>query len=458
MKILGLTGGIGMGKSTAATAFRRAHIPVFDADAAVHRMQARGGRAVRAIEAAFPGTVRDGAVDRVALRHAVLGKPDALARLERILHPMVEQEEREFVARARRHGNRAVVLDIPLLFETDGDRRVDHVIVVTAPPSVQMQRIRRRRAHERRRHQGRHRAPDAGCREAPPRRYDHPYGSVAPSLVESLEPADQGGPGMTRAILFDTETTGLEPHLGHRVIEVAALELVNDLPTGKHFHALIHPERDIPEDATRIHGITLAHLADKPRFAEIVDELLAFFGEGHLIAHNAPFDFGFLNAELERLGRPVLMAERMIDTLALAKTRFPGMPNSLDALCRRFAIDLSARTTHNALLDCRLLADVYVELTGGRQRGFALAAETAASEIVVYTHDSDTHAAPDRPERRRTRRSRGVRRATEGSGVAGRLMAVIVRSVLGLVASTRPFGRFCKNAGNRRVAGHHDTR
>jgi dephospho-CoA kinase len=145
MKVFGLTGGIGMGKSTAATAFRRARIPVFDADAAVHRMQGRGGRAVRAIEAAFPGTVRDGAVDRAALRQAVLGKPGALARLEHILHPMVELEEREFVARARRQGNRAVVLDIPLMFEVGGDRRVDHVIVVTAPRSVQMQRIRRRR-------------------------------------------------------------------------------------------------------------------------------------------------------------------------------------------------------------------------------------------------------------------------------------------------------------------------
>ena len=145
MRVLGLTGGIGMGKSTAAAAFRRARIPVFDADAAVHRMQARGGRAVRAIEAAFPGTVRDGAVDRVALRHAVLGKPDALKRLEGILHPMVQQEECEFVARARRHGKRAAVLDIPLLFETHGERRVDHVIVVSAPRSVQMQRIRARR-------------------------------------------------------------------------------------------------------------------------------------------------------------------------------------------------------------------------------------------------------------------------------------------------------------------------
>ena len=145
MKILGLTGGIGMGKSTAANAFRRARIPVFDADAAVHRMQARGGRAVRAIEAAFPGTVRDGAVDRAALRQAVLGKHESLTRLEHILHPLVEEEERAFVASARRRGSRAVVLDIPLLFETGGDRRVDRIIVVSAPRSVQMHRIRGRR-------------------------------------------------------------------------------------------------------------------------------------------------------------------------------------------------------------------------------------------------------------------------------------------------------------------------
>ena len=199
---------------------------------------------------------------------------------------------------------------------------------------------------------------------------------------------------MTRAILFDTETTGLEPQLGHRVIEIAALELLNDLPTGRHFHALVHPDRDIPEDATRIHGITLAHLADKPRFPEIVDALLEFFGDGPLIAHNAPFDFGFLNAEFSRAGLPALPPSRMIDTLALAKTRFPGMPNSLDALCRRFAIDLSARTTHNALLDCRLLAEVYVELTGGRQRGLSLAAEKATAEIVVYTHTGDRAPRP----------------------------------------------------------------
>ena len=178
---------------------------------------------------------------------------------------------------------------------------------------------------------------------------------------------------MTRSVLFDTETTGLDPLTGDRLIEVAALELINDLPTGQHFHALIDPERDIPADSTRIHGITNAHVTGKPVFAAVVTDLLAFLGDGKLIAHNAPFDFGFLNAEFARLSLPSLAPARMVDTLVLAKQRFPGMPNSLDALCRRFNIDLSARTTHNALLDCKLLAEVYVELTGGRQRGLLLA-------------------------------------------------------------------------------------
>jgi DNA polymerase-3 subunit epsilon len=191
---------------------------------------------------------------------------------------------------------------------------------------------------------------------------------------------------VNRVVLFDTETTGLEWAQGHRVIEVAALELINDLPTNRHFHAVIDPERDIPADATRVHGLTASHVAGKPRFAALADELLGFFGDGKLIAHNAPFDFGFLNAELGRLSRPPLALERMVDTLALAKTRFPGMPNSLDALCRRFAVDLAARTTHNALLDCRLLAEVYVELTGGRQRGLSLATIKTPGAVTVYTY------------------------------------------------------------------------
>jgi len=189
-----------------------------------------------------------------------------------------------------------------------------------------------------------------------------------------------------RSVLFDTETTGLDPLNGDRVIEVAALELINDLPTGRHFHALIDPQRDVPADASRIHGFTNADLQGKPVFAQVAAELVGFFGEDRLIAHNAPFDFGFLNMEFGRAGLPPLAPGRMVDTLVLAKARFPGMPNSLDALCRRYNIDLSARTTHNALLDCRLLAEVYVELTGGRQRGLSLATGDRQGPMVVYTH------------------------------------------------------------------------
>lgn len=191
---------------------------------------------------------------------------------------------------------------------------------------------------------------------------------------------------MTRAVLFDTETTGLDPLTGDRVIEIAALELFNDLPTGQQFHVLVDPQRDIPEGASRIHGFTAADLRGEKLFPEIADDLLAFFGDGPLIAHNAPFDFGFLDAELSRAGLPALDRGRMVDTLQMAKLRYPGLPNSLDALCRRFGIDLSERTTHNALLDCRLLAEVYVELTGGRQHGLVLAPpEQPASEQARYT-------------------------------------------------------------------------
>ncbi len=190
---------------------------------------------------------------------------------------------------------------------------------------------------------------------------------------------------MSRSILFDTETTGLDPLTGDRVIEFAALELERDLPTGAVFHHLIDPDRDIHPDATRVHGLSRSDLQGKPRFGEIVDDLLAFIGDDPLIAHNATFDFSFLNAELARLGRPSVSGSRKIDTLEMARKRFPGLPNSLDALCRRFGIDLSERTSHNALLDCRLLAEVYIELTGGRQRGLSLAAEGSATmQAMVY--------------------------------------------------------------------------
>ena len=198
---------------------------------------------------------------------------------------------------------------------------------------------------------------------------------------------------MSRKVLFDTETTGLDPKQGDRVLEFAAIELINDLPTDRNIRFLINPERDVPADSSRIHGFTNADVEGQPNFAAVVDDILGFIGNDPLVAHNAPFDFGFLDAEFTRLGRPKLDRERMIDTLALAKARFPGLPNSLDALCRRFSIDLSARTTHNALLDCQLLAQVYVELTGGRQRGLSLASD-GEEELTLVTYEAVGPRAP----------------------------------------------------------------
>lgn len=191
-----------------------------------------------------------------------------------------------------------------------------------------------------------------------------------------------------RQIVLDTETTGLDPLQGDRVIEVAAVELVNLLPTGATFHRLVDPGRDIPAEATRIHGFTNADLAGKPDFAEIAEEMLTFLGDAPVIAHNAPFDFGFLDAELARCGHAALDRGRMIDSLALAKQRYPGMPNSLDALCRRLGVDNSMRSSHNAILDCTLLAQVYLELMGGKQPGFELAAALAVSRAAIAAGES----------------------------------------------------------------------
>ena len=182
-----------------------------------------------------------------------------------------------------------------------------------------------------------------------------------------------------REIVLDTETTGLDPAEGHRVIEIACLELMNHVPTGVTFQRHVNPEREMPDDALEVHGITAAFLADKPRFAEIAEDLLAFLGSAPLVIHNAEFDLKFLNVELARVGLPPLPPERAIDTLLLARRRFPGAQASLDALCRRFEIDTSARVKHGALVDCDLLAQVYLELLGGRQPVLGLAAEFLGS-------------------------------------------------------------------------------
>jgi DNA polymerase-3 subunit epsilon len=170
-----------------------------------------------------------------------------------------------------------------------------------------------------------------------------------------------------REIVLDTETTGLDPASGHRVVEIGAIELLNAIPTGQSFHVYLDPERDMPEEAFRVHGLSLEFLTGKPLFSAICGDLVEFLGEAKIVAHNAEFDMRFLNAELARLDLAPIGAHRVIDTLALARRKFPGASNSLDALCLRFGVDASRRTKHGALLDAEILAEVYAELCGGRQ-------------------------------------------------------------------------------------------
>jgi DNA polymerase III subunit epsilon len=189
-----------------------------------------------------------------------------------------------------------------------------------------------------------------------------------------------------REIVFDTETTGLDPLTGDRLVEIGCIELVNRFPTGKTFHWYFNPERDMPETAFKIHGLSSEFLRDKPLFAEKADELITFLGDAQLVAHNAMFDLGFLNAELERVGRALVSRERMIDTLLIARRKHPGGANRLDDLCARYQIDNSRRIKHGALLDAELLAEIYIELISARQASLVLsqaAIPAAAAGMIV---------------------------------------------------------------------------
>ena len=179
-----------------------------------------------------------------------------------------------------------------------------------------------------------------------------------------------------REIIFDTETTGLSPAGGDRMVEIGCIEMIGRVETGRHYHCYFNPGRPMPSEAEAVHGLSDIFLSDKPRFADKVEELLEFIGDSPLVAHNAGFDFGFLNHELNNCGRPAVCMTRMVDTLGLARTRHPGAKHSLDALCTRFGVDRSQRVKHGALLDAQLLAQVYIELTGGRQIGLGLVAES----------------------------------------------------------------------------------
>lgn len=186
-----------------------------------------------------------------------------------------------------------------------------------------------------------------------------------------------------REIVLDTETTGLSPRSGHKVVEIGCVELVNHLPTGRVYHQYVDPERDMPAEAFAVHGLSEDFLSGFPVFDAIADDFLEFISDSQLVIHNAEFDMGFLNAELEMTSRPLLDMDRALDTVRLARRRFPGAQANLDALCRRFAVDNSNRTRHGALLDAELLAEVYLELIGGRQPGFDLAAADGRSETAA---------------------------------------------------------------------------
>ena len=212
-----------------------------------------------------------------------------------------------------------------------------------------------------------------------------------------------------REIVLDTETTGIDPAQGHRIIEIGALEIVNQTPTGAQLHLYINPEREVEAGALEVHGLSNEFLEDKPLFADIVDEFLEFIGESSMVIHNAPFDMGFINSELKRLGRDELRMSRATDTLAMARRKFPGAQANLNALCRRFDIDNSHRDLHGALVDADLLASVYLELLGGRQRNLSLEPEQAAQKSAHGESEGPAKGLSFRPTPRastgRTRRA-----------------------------------------------------
>jgi len=198
-----------------------------------------------------------------------------------------------------------------------------------------------------------------------------------------------------REIVFDTETTGFEPSDGHRIVEVGCVELMDHIPTGRTLQFYLNPERDVPIESQRVHGLSNEFLADKALFAHVVEEFLEFLGDAPLVIHNASFDIKFINAELERVSRPRIPLSRAIDTIEIAKRKIPGARYSLDELCKRFGVDLSARTKHGALLDAQLTAEIYLELIGGRQRGLML----APVEIAAAQGGEQVRAARQRPEK-----------------------------------------------------------
>ena len=394
---LGLTGSIGMGKSSTAELFREHGCAVWDADAAVHRLYSAGGRAVAPIRDEFPNAIEDGAVSRPRLREIIADDTGALRRIEEIVHPLLARDREDFLASTRAD---IVVFDIPLLFETGAEREMDAVacvdvaemnsVHVSLPVAPWTWRSSRRSRPSSCRILKNAPAPITLCRPTP---QNTPQDRSTPS-------SEIYGRQAMREIVLDTETTGFDPEKGDRIVEIGAIELYNHMPTGRTFHEYVNPKRPMPQSAFEVHGLGDDFLRDKPLFHVVAQPFLDFVQDAKLIIHNAAFDMKFLNHELGLCRLPLLPWDMAIDTLAMARTKFPGSPATLDALCRRFGIDNASRTLHGALLDSEILAEVYLELIGGRQPDFGLAmsgnAGTSRDDHATWRPGPRPHPLPAR--------------------------------------------------------------
>ena len=333
----------------------------------------------------------------------MLGQPERLKELEAIVHPLVRAERDAFLAAAVAARAPVAVLDIPLLFETGGERAAMRSSSSPRAGEVQRARVLARPGMTEEKFAAIAGKADARRGKAAPSAHflvdtgrgfaaaERQVGDILRALAGTAgRRAAPGRPGpevgRMREIVLDTETTGLDPAAGDRLIEIGCVELVNHFPTGRTFHAYVNPQRSVSQGAFSVHGLSEAFLADKPVFAAVAEPFLEFVGDARLVIHNAGFDIGFLNAEFARTGHPALDMMRVVDTLSLARRKHPGAPNNLDALCARYGIDNSRRTKHGALLDAELLAEVYIELIGGKQADLNLSlrpAVAAQSSIVV---------------------------------------------------------------------------
>ena len=405
MIVLGLTGSIGMGKSTAAEMLRRLGVPVSDADAIVHELIGPGGRAVSAVEDSFPGVTKAGAVDRDALGGQSFWRSRCAKDVRANFASAGRSGADQFLKQSRRYRKRVVALDIPLLYEVEADKLCDATIVVSASSILQETRVLARPGMTREKLENIRKQQMSDLEKRQRATFIVPTGNGRRSATcKRLRGSSNyqetghyqrliGGRSCVRLSSIPKPQDWIRnPAIA--LSKSVALSLITICRQAEPItNTLILS--DMPDEAFRVHGLSEAFLAKHPVFADIADAFLEFIGDADLVIHNASFDLGFINAELQRLGRASVENRRAIDTVQIARGKYPGAQASLDALCRRFEIDLSARTKHGALLDAELLADVYLELVGGRQPGFELASQRrrSASQTV------GTREKPARPVR-----------------------------------------------------------